>query len=124
MGRARGVSEREVSERVEKVSEGLIGHEFAAGAGGMKPPVFLPYVHLAGVHIPPEAELRIGGGSSGGDGGGVKFVPGPGPISPPRDTYYGTSTYTALGSRTPFTYACGSCVRVGFVLGQRIAVPR
>ena len=26
--------------------------------------------------------------------------------------------------RTPTSCACGSCVRVGFVLGQRIAVPR
>ena len=27
----------------------------------------------------------------------VKFVPGPGPVSPPCGTYYGTFTYTALG---------------------------
>ena len=32
----------------------------------------------------------------------VKFVPGPGPVSPPCGTYYGTFTYTALGpSSTP-----------------------
>ena len=53
-----------------------------------------------------EFDLRVDG-----DGEFVifhdEFVPGPGPISPPRDTYYGTSTYTA---RTPFTYARGSCV--------------
>jgi hypothetical protein len=54
----------------------------------------------------------------------VKFVPGPGPVSPPCGTYYGTFTYTALGSRTPFTNACGSYVQVGFVLGQHVAVPR
>ena len=45
----------------------------------------------------------------------VKFVPGPGPVSPPRDTYYGTFTDAR---------ACGSCVRVGVVLDQGTDAPQ